>query len=161
MIRALSHPAPNGPSIGAEDNETGSMPNLVPLLALALLAAPPAAAADPRVLLDVNRLDAAGADCRVTLVERNGTAGDIASLKLDLVVFDKAGVVAKRVAVEAGPLKAGRSSVRNFDFKGVGCADIGRLLLNDVLACDIAGQPAAACTEALELTSRAGLPFER
>jgi hypothetical protein len=150
------------------------MPKIAPRFAsgliFAIFATQPAFAEAAGISLDINRLDTAGTDCRVTLVEKNATTADIAVLKLDLVVFDKGGQVTKRVAVDGGALKAGRSTVRSFDFKSTGCDTIGRVLLNGVLACEMTGKMAGetagqngqeACDQALTLTSRAGVTFDR
>ncbi len=117
--------------------------------------------------LELNRLDGFDGGCRVTLVEKNGTSTAFASLKLDLVVFGGDGIVEKRVGVEAGPLKAGRTSVRTFDLKGLACDGVGRLLINDVLSCETEGvatdaaDPTAACLDALEPRSRVPAGFDK
>lgn len=111
--------------------------------------------------LELNRLDGGGGDCRVTLVEKNGTSAAFATLKLDLVVFDAEGIVAKRVGVDAGPLKAGRTVVKTFDLKGIACDSVGRLLINDVLACEAEGIAADACLDLVEPRSRVAAPFDK
>jgi hypothetical protein len=115
----------------------------------------------------LNRLDGFDGGCRVTLVEKNGTSTAFASLKLDLVVFGGDGIVEKRVGVEAGPLKAGRTSVRTFDLKGLACDGVGRLLINDVLSCQAEGlatdaaDATGACLDALEPRSRVSAAFDK
>ena len=111
--------------------------------------------------LELNRLDAVADDCRVTLVEKNGTQSAFTALKLDLVVFDAAGIVTKRVGVDAGPLKAGRTVVKTFDLKGLACNGVGRLLINDVLACEAEGIAADACLDLVEPRSRVAAPFDK
>ncbi|WP_026782061.1 hypothetical protein [Pleomorphomonas koreensis] len=117
--------------------------------------------------LELNRLDGFDGGCRVTLVENNGTSSAFASLKLDLVVFGGDGIVGKRVGVEAGPLKAGRTSVRTFDLKGLACDGVGRLLINDVLSCEAEGfatdaaDVPGACLDALEPRSRVSAAFDK
>ena len=111
--------------------------------------------------LELNRLDAVADDCRVTLVEKNGTQSAFAALKLDFVVFDAAGIVTKRVGVDAGPLKAGRTVVKTFDLKGLACDSVGRLLINDVLACKAEGIAADACLDLVEPRSRVAAPFDK
>lgn len=117
--------------------------------------------------LELNRLDGFDGGCRVTLVENNGTSSAFASLKLDLVVFGGDGIVGKRVGVEAGPLKAGRTSVRTFDLKGLACDGVGRLLINDVLSCEAEGLATdaadvpGACLDVLEPRSRVSAAFDK
>lgn len=126
------------------------------LLLAALVASSPLRAQEaPAFSVEINRLDTAGPDCRVTLVEKNGTTSAVASLKLDLAVFDKDGIVVKRVGVDAGPLKAGRSVVKTFDLKELPCDGVGRLLLNGVIACEAGGLSADACFDMIEPRTRA------
>ncbi len=132
-----------------------------PLAALAL--ALPAGAQAP-LPVELNRLEQVSAPaeaCRVWMVVANDAAGapPIASLRLDLVAFARDGQVARRVAVELGPVGAGRTGVRIFDLPGLACDGLSRLLVNDVLACRIGGQDAADCAERLRATSRADLRF--
>jgi len=84
-------------------------PTLLPVSAVGLLTAPamPAAAA-AGVTVELNKLEAQGEDCRAYLVFENATADAFTSLKLDLVLFDSDGIIARRLAIEGGPLPAGR-----------------------------------------------------
>jgi len=101
---------------------------------LAALAVAPASAASP-VSIELNRLEARDSACRVSLVVANPGEKAIDSLKLDLVFFDKEGVISRRLAVEAGPLRASKTAVKLFDAAEVGCDSLSRVLLNDVTAC--------------------------
>ena len=141
---------------------------LLPAALLLLLASPSFAQSPSGTFsLELNRLDGFDGGCRVTLVEKNGTSTAFASLKLDLVVFGGDGIVEKRVGVEAGPLKAGRTSVRTFDLKGLACDGVGRLLINDVLSCEAEGlapdatDVSGACLDALEPRSRVPAAFDK
>lgn len=89
------------------------------------------------VRLELNRLEAVGAEaCRAYLLIENASPEAYRSLKLDLFAFDADGVIARRVALEAGPVPAKKTSVKLFDFAGVPCERFGQVLLNDVLACE-------------------------
>lgn len=114
-----------------------------------------------RFSLELNRLDAMDDSCRVTLVEKNGTTAFFSVLKLDLVVFDGDGIVTKRVGVDAGPLKAGRTVVKTFDLKGLPCQGVGRVLINDVLSCEADGLGADACLDLVEPRSRVSAAFDK
>lgn len=93
------------------------------------------AAAAPTVSVELNRLEPRETACRVSLVIKNEAEKALDSLKLDLVFFDKQGVIARRLAVEAGPLRATKTSVKLFEATDLGCDAVGRVLLNDVTAC--------------------------
>jgi len=131
-------------------------------LAAALALPAPAAGAEgapAAVAVELNKLEPNGEDCRAYLVVKNADDAAFDSLKLDLVMFDKAGVVAKRLAVQAAPLPAGKTSLKVFDIAGHDCAGIGSILLNDVLACEPAPQDGAGCLARIEASARGDVPF--
>lgn len=154
-----------GPMPMAQD----CLKSLFPLAATALLSsalpclAQPSLPASPlgAFSLELNRLDGVDGSCRVTLVEKNGTGATFSALKLDLVVFDKEGLVTKRVGVDAGPLKAGRTMVKTFELKELVCENVGRVLINDVLSCEADGIAPDACLDVVEPRSRASAMFDK
>lgn len=120
----------------------------------------PAAAGAP-IRLQLNRLEASGEACRATVVIDNLKGGAIKSYKVDLFAFDTEGVAQKRVAVELGPLPARKTTVKLFDFAGLTCPKIGRVLLNDVLACEGGEGGREGCLERTETETKAGVPLDR
>ena len=134
------------------------------LLALAAPATAAQAAAEPVLALELNRVEplAAPAEgCRLWMLLGNDAPGAaaIAALRLDLVAFGQDGLIARRVAVELGPVGAGRTMVRLFDLPGLPCERMGRLLINDVLACRIGGQDVTDCADRLRPANRTTLRF--
>lgn len=111
------------------------------------------------VQVELNKLEPNGAACRAYLVLANGTASAFETLKLDLVLFDPDGVVARRLAVETAPLPAGKTSLKVFDIDGLACAHVGRVLVNDVMACADASGSRADCLGLVEPGSRTPAPF--
>ncbi|MCC7274594.1 MAG: hypothetical protein IT561_18140 [Alphaproteobacteria bacterium] len=125
------------------------------LAAAAAVAALPARAAEPPVLVELNRLEERGADCRAYLVLENRGKAAFDAYKLDLVVFDKGGVVARRLALDVGPLRAEKRGVKVFDLAGLGCADVSSVLVNDVIECGGKDQAKDQdCVALLEVRSR-------
>ncbi|MCB4825290.1 Tat pathway signal protein [Roseicella aerolata] len=137
------------------------------LLALPVMIAPGllrAEAPAPPLRLELNRLEPReGGACRVWLVANSAAPEALDPLRLDLVLFGRDGVVARRVAVDIGPLPAGRTQARIFDLAGQPCDGLGSVLLNDVLACG--GTEAAArnaCAEGAVLASQVdGVTFQK
>jgi len=129
--------------------------------AAGLLAATAAVAAEPTtpIAVELNKLDAADAECRATMLVTNGTDLRLDSLKLDLVVFDAEGVAARRLAAEFGPLSKGKTVVKAFPVAGIGCAGISRVLLNGVLACGAAAPSVDGCVDLVTVASRAAAPL--
>lgn len=113
-----------------------------------------AAAQSAPVSVELNKLEQTGADCRSYMVITNGTDAALDSLSLDLVVFDDDGVIDRRLAVELGPVDAGRTRVKVFDMAGLGCDGVSRILINDVLACEPGTLAGADCAGALTVSAR-------
>jgi hypothetical protein len=138
--------------------------------------APEAVAADnntePQIPVELNKLepipasadaqhaDGAGPGCRVYFVVSNPDPEPITQLRLDLILFGTDGVVSRRLAFDLGPLPARKTAVRLFDQPGLACDSIGRVLINDVLACQLghdeapADQQRQTCLGRLRLSSR-------
>ena len=135
------------------------------LAAALLLASGPAWAASP-IPLELNKLEPIPGPppgCRAYVVAQNPDADPLEQLRLDLVLFGTDGVIARRIALDIGPLGAGKTAVRLFDLSGLPCDQIGRMLVNDVLVCR-GGKPAADlnlddCLDRLTVTSRASVPM--
>lgn len=131
-------------------------------VAVMLLGTPAAAqpAAGEQIAIELNKLEPSGTACRAYLVVKNQSGRAFESLKLDLVMFDGGGVVAKRLAVQAAPLPEGKTSLKVFDIEGHDCAGIGSILLNDVLACEPeAGAAASGCLALVAASARGEVPF--
>ena len=118
-----------------------------------------AQAANTEVSIQLNKLEPNGGACRAYLVLENGTARSFEALKLDLVMFDTDGIVAKRLAVQTAPLAAGKTSLKVFDMTGLSCERVGRLLLNDVMDCMDADGARDDCLGLLSASQRGTVPF--
>ncbi|MBC9179406.1 Tat pathway signal protein [Pseudoroseomonas ludipueritiae] len=132
-------------------------------LAVAAGTALPAAAQDAqRISIELNRLEPQGGNCRVWMVARNPTSEAIDPLRLDLLMFGKDGVIARRLALDIGPLPETKTQARIFDLAGQACDSIGSVLLNDVLACGPTPEGRAACLPRIALSSRvSGVSFDK
>lgn len=115
----------------------------------------------PGVKLELNKLEPAGEACRTYLLVDNSRGTALKSLKVDLFAFDGEGVAQKRLAVELGPLGEKKTMVRLFDFPGIACQKIGRVLLNDVLACEGGDASRETCLERIETASKTSAEFAR
>ncbi|MQT14017.1 Tat pathway signal protein [Segnochrobactrum spirostomi] len=115
------------------------------------------------VRIELNKLEAQPNGCRVYFLIENAKGPAIKTLKLDLFVMGRDGVVEKRLAVETAPIAASKTIVKLFDLAGVPCDRVGKVLLNDVMTCDEAAQaPAGICLDRVQTASRAPeVPFVR
>ena len=66
-------------------------------------------------------------------------------------MFNREGIIHRRMATELGPVRAAKTNVRTFLLDG-NCDQVGSILVNDITAC-VPGDP-GACLDALELSSR-------
>jgi hypothetical protein len=111
------------------------------------------------IRIELNKLTPREGACEAYLVLRNPGGAALETLRLDLVMFDGDGVIARRLAVEAGPVLPDKTSVRAFLIDGLACEAVGTMLLNDVAACADVSGPRADCLGMLALDARSGLDF--
>jgi hypothetical protein len=110
-----------------------------------------AAAADEKVLVELNSIESIENRCRLNFVIENKSDVAIESMKLDLVAFGSDGGILRRLITEMGPVRAAKTMVRAFAID-TDCKQIGSILVNDVAAC-APGEP-GACLDGLGLSSR-------
>jgi hypothetical protein len=158
-VLALRAPL-NRRRIGRLALDTAACLTISALLVVSALAQDASEKAAP-IKLQLNKVEPAGEACRITMVIDNSKGAGLKSYKVDLFAFDTEGVAQKRVAVELGPFPPRKTTVKIFDFPGIACNKVGRVLLNDVLACDGGDAAREACLERTETETRAGLPFDR
>ena len=109
--------------------------------------------------MELNKLEDRDGACRAYLVFGNGSGERFDDFVLDLIVFDRDQVIAKHLAVDAAPLRADKTIVKMFDIVGIGCADIGRILLNDVSKCESRNGARLDCIDLVAISSRAASDF--
>jgi hypothetical protein len=123
---------------------------------LSLLVSGPALAEGAEVFLSVelNTIEGQGAGCRLTFVVENALGADIGALVIETVLFDRSGEVVDLTLFDFQDLPEGSPRVRRFDLGSPACADLSRVLLNDVHACSGQGLEPARCAEGLRWSSR-------
>jgi hypothetical protein len=122
------------------------------------------APAKPKAQKDVFSLELNGAKdtetgCRLTYVAYNGTGAQLDKTAYEVVVFDKEGSVSQFLILEFGKLPLRKTKVVQFELKDSKCADISRLLINDVSECEVNGQTVSTCFDALTTKSRTNIGF--
>lgn len=109
--------------------------------------------------VELNKLEEAENACRAYLVFENKSGSAFSSLKLDLVMFGADGIITRRLAVEGGPLPAGKTSVKLFEISGLACSGISRILLNDVISCRDDSGEHDDCVERVTTSTRNEVSF--
>jgi hypothetical protein len=112
------------------------------------------------ISIEVNKLEPVGAACRAYFVVGNATAEALKEVRLDVFVFDRAGVVLRRVGLSFPDIRPERIKVVLFDVPDTTCDNVGRLLVNEVLSCTGAsGAAIAGCDRMIATTSRTQAEF--
>jgi hypothetical protein len=104
--------------------------------------------------IELNKLEPQKESCRAYVVVTNNSSTVYQALKLDLVLFQPDGVIGRRFALDLGPVKAQKRSVKLFDLD-TPCDQVGSLLINDVLECNGETGSIPNCLADLSATSLA------
>ena len=126
---------------------------------LLLLTSAGSAVAAPTISIELNRLQEIDNGCRMNLVFTNRMSQPIDLITVETVLFDQQQRVDRFLLLRARELPPGKIRVHQFDVADTQCAEIGRVLLNDVTECEGQGLDPAMCLAEVGLESRAGVPF--
>jgi hypothetical protein len=120
------------------------------LTALLTMTSPVWAAAGDPIRVELNAAESVQSRCRLSFVIENKSEAAIESLKLDLAVFGRDGVIQRRLVTELGPVRGAKTIVKAFELD-TECGQVGSILVNDVTAC--APMAPDACLDRLALSS--------
>lgn len=129
------------------------------IAAILTLASASALAQAGGIEVELNKLEPVEGACRAYLVTQNLTDTRFDAVQLDVVMFDNDGIVARRLAVQVGPMPKNKTSIKVFDIKNLECQDIGQLLLNDVIECRDDSGARDDCLSLLSVSQRGNVPF--
>jgi hypothetical protein len=136
------------------------MRNLVALATLGALSVAPAAAIEPGQFgLELNALQQSDTGCRITFLAENRLGSEIGKASFELALFGADGGIDRLVALDFGALPEGKSRVVQFELKQLACDEIGRVLVNDITACEGGDLTPAACLAALVPSTRTSAGF--
>ena len=129
-----------------------------------VLGAGPAAAqeeagAAPSLVLELNALQASDRGCRFAFLATNNLGGELSGAAFELALFDKAGMLSRLTIIDFKDLPHGKSKIRQFDFSGIDCGSVGRVLVNDATQCAGEGIDPKACIRALKTETRSDVAF--
>lgn len=114
------------------------------------------------ILLELNgAADTENGGCQLTMVTTNRLARDIRRAAWQVAIFDAAGIVQSLPVLDFGALIAGKTKVAMFELPGRACADIGRIVINDVAECSASDGTDLrdACLSGLSTQTRTDLDF--
>ena len=141
------------------------MTRLFSAILMAMLATAPAlaqqttSASAPALALELNALQQADAGCRVSFLATNGLAGTLHRAAVEVAFFTTDGAIDRIVTLDFQGLPPGKTKVLQFELKDLPCAQVGRLLVNDITACEGDDMAPTACLAGLVTTSRPDIAF--
>ena len=99
--------------------------------------------------------------CAASLRLTNHMTETLDIVRFDLYVFDKAGVSARHLILDTGPMHTDNTTVASLPLVDGPCSNIGRLVIKDVPECKTAAGADVDCVGALNLTSRTAAPLTK
>jgi hypothetical protein len=129
-------------------------------IALAPFAVGPALAqATPALNLELNAAEPSEKGCRLTFVVSNKLGGDLVRAAFELALFNKDGVVDRLTVLDFRDMPDGKTKVSRFDLAGADCANISRVLVNQVTECQGNGIEANSCMLNLRTGTKTSIVF--
>jgi hypothetical protein len=122
------------------------IPTMLVLIASAVIAAPN----DP-IRVELNLAESVQSKCRLSFLIENKSETPIERLTPDLAIFNREGIIQRRLVAEMGPVYRSKTIIKTFEIEGE-CGQIGSILVNDITACT-PGDP-GMCLDRLVLSSR-------
>jgi hypothetical protein len=129
-------------------------------LGLAALAQP-LAAAEPELLIELNKLEDTEQGCRSLFLFDNATGHELNRFRVDLILFDQEGVYAKQLLLDMAPLSEDKKVLTSFLLADEPCASIGSILVNDLPLCENGSGAELDCVPLLKVESRTDVPLEK
>jgi hypothetical protein len=123
---------------------------LFPIL-LVLTASSAFSAANDPIRVELNLAESVQSKCRLSFLIENKSDTPIERLTPDLAIFNREGIIQRRLVAEMGPVYRAKTIIKTFEIEGE-CGQIGSILINDITACS-PGDP-GACLDRLMLSSR-------
>lgn len=132
-------------------------------LALSLLALAPAMAQDAAstsgLALELNAVQPSESGCRITFLAANSYDVEIARAAIETALFSADGAINRIVTLDFKALAPGKTKVLQFGLNSLDCTNLGRILINDITACDGAGLTPETCLDELSVTARPSIQF--
>jgi hypothetical protein len=118
---------------------------------LVLIASTAIAAPNDPIRVELNLAESVQSKCRLSFLIENKSETPIERLTPDLAIFNREGIIQRRLVAEMGPVYRSKTIIKTFEIEGE-CGQIGSILVNDITACT-PGDP-GMCLDRLVLSSR-------
>lgn len=111
--------------------------------------------------IELSKLADVGGQCAASLLLTNRLSETLDQVRFDLYVFDRDGGIARRLFLDTGPMRTGKTTAATFGLLDGACSGIGRVLVHGIPLCKTATGADVDCIGALNLTSRAAVPLTK
>lgn len=113
-----------------------------------------------KISLELNQLQPIeGGGCRMSIIATNGLERPMDQLTLEMVAFDKDGLVDQFLALKFSRISAGKTKILQFALAGKACDGISRLHVNNVTNCVPPSITDVYCPDLLDLSNRTPIQF--
>jgi len=107
--------------------------------------------------IELNTVTEIDGGCRMIFMAENNMASDIDMLVFEAVLFTAEGAVERLTLLNFEDVPRNRPRVRQFDFLGPACTDLGQVMINGVHNCTGDGIESSSCDDGLTVNSRTAL----
>ncbi len=136
------------------------MKRLVTSLVFSLcLYSPDACAETAGLELELNKIEQAGADCRMIFKSTNRMGLDLKSFGIEVYLLDAKGVALQSILLTFGSISSSKGRFAKFDLKARTCSDIGGVFVNEFKTCQADTDIAEKCRAGLALKNLSTLSF--
>ena len=118
---------------------------------------PPVWAEQGGLIIELNKVEDVDGGCKAWLVFQNKLGAALDRFNLDLVKFDKDGVIVGRLLIEISPMRNGKTRVTVYRLHDGPCSGLSRVLVNDILECRAEGNGELDCLAGLSVMSRSAI----
>ena len=117
----------------------------------------PAAAAEPGLLIELNKVEDLDGGCVGSLLLTNRLGVALDRFNLDLFLFDASEVIVRRILIDLAPLRSGKTRVAMFHLIDGACSGLSRVLVNDIPTCRAESGGELDCLAGLSVSSRSAV----
>ncbi|MCK7612012.1 hypothetical protein [Roseibium sediminicola] len=113
-----------------------------------------------KISLELNQLQPIeGGGCRMSIIATNGLDRPMDQLTLEMVAFDKNGLVDQFLGLKFSRISAGKTKILQFALAGKACDSLSRLHVNNVTNCVPPSITDVYCPDLLDLSNRTPIQF--
>ena len=111
--------------------------------------------------LELNKIEQDGQSCRLYLLTDNQSDLAFSTFTLEMVLFDKTGIIDRNMGLDISPLPRAKKMVTAFNVKDIQCGAIGSILVNQVMQCEAGADAAPDCMALLDLSTRTDIAISK